>query len=69
MVKTTNTIYQGIYQSRVSGRLKWIVKIKNEHGKWTQHGIYDDEREAAKAYDKHLIVNGKPPVNILKPKN
>jgi hypothetical protein len=27
---------------------------------------YHTEREAALAIDKHLISNGKPPVNILK---
>lgn len=31
-------------------------------------GYFATEREAAIAYDKHLISIGKKPVNILKPK-
>jgi hypothetical protein len=63
------TIYKGIYYSRVSGRWKWVVRIRDEKGKWTQHGTYsgeNGERNAAIAYDKYLLSQGKQPVNILK---
>lgn len=60
--------YEGVYYYKISGKLKWIVRIKDVEGKWKQHGTHENERLAAIAYDKYLIRNNKPPVNILKPK-
>lgn len=63
------TTYKGIYYSRICGKYKWRVRIKNEKGRWVMHGSYIEERDAAIAYDKYLLSQGKQPVNILKPIN
>lgn len=61
------TTYKGITQINIQGRWRWALKLKID-GKNQLRGSYADEREAAKAYDMHLIAKGEPPVNVLKKK-
>ncbi len=64
--KSKSKLYKGVYWRRsYSGKYKyWVAagSIKGRH-----FGISaKSEREAALKYDKKMIENGKPPVNILK---
>jgi hypothetical protein len=55
--------YKYVYFLRARRRFKAMYRaaIRGEFCK-----CYPTEREAAIAIDKHLISNGRPPVNILK---
>ncbi len=64
--KTKSKLYKGVYWVRGWGgrRIYW-----NARGSINGRGfsIFDKtERGAALKYDKKMIENGKPPVNILK---
>jgi hypothetical protein len=55
--------YKYVYfmPARYCFKAMYNATIKGEFSK-----AYPTEREAALAIDKHLISNGRPPVNILK---
>ena len=52
-VKTGNGSGEGIYFSKQSG--KWIVRLKNDDGKYVNVGRFDTEEEAIKAKDDYLL--------------
>jgi hypothetical protein len=61
------SIYRGV--SRNSRDVKKLWKAQLEHqGVKYNIGVFEDEREAAIAYDKLRIRLGLDPVNILKKK-
>lgn len=66
-MKPQKSKYKGVYSYITHGKhLCWHTSgsIKGR-----RFSIYaKTEREAALKYDKKMIENGKPPVNILKPK-
>ena len=52
-VKTGNNSGEGIYFSKQSG--KWIVRLKNDEGKYVNVGRFDTEEEAIQARDDYLL--------------
>lgn len=60
MKETKSELYKGVYHRRDGNREYWYMRT-SENSRTCK-----TEREAAIAYDKHLIENGKEPVNILK---
>ena len=52
-VKTGNSSGEGIYFSKQSG--KWIVRLKNDEGKYVNVGRFDTEEEAIRAKDDYLL--------------
>ena len=61
--------YKHIYLYRGSDGKTIYYNIKIElKGIPPEYASYKNERDAALHVDKYLIRNGKPPVNILKPK-
>lgn len=55
--------YKYVQNTRLNGKDYWTLNIKGSTRK-----KFKSERDAAIGADIHLILNGKEPVNILKPK-
>lgn len=64
--------YKGVsFRAKAGGRTAkkpWVAKCTLKDGSRWVSPYRETEREAAIDYDKKLIEQGKPPVNILKPK-
>ena len=59
--------YKGVYHYKNSrNKVFWLAQGSIRGINFNIHTT--SERDAALKYDKKMIENGKPPVNILKPK-
>ena len=58
--------YKGVSRVYQDNKYVWVAKSYCNYTNWQK--FTDTEREAAIAYDKHMIKMGRSPVNILKPK-
>ena len=61
--------YKYVYSSIRQGRKLWSAQFYRQKTKLVGTTYFKTEREAALAVDKHLISEGREPVNILKRKN
>lgn len=60
--------YKGVYWSKSNGKYGWSARFKADDGSDISLGRFEEERDAALAYDRKLLALGKEPVNILKRK-